>query len=131
MECVIKHDFLKFTLFNYRSFNYVLSMDEYEGGPHSYYSCKAGKIAEFMYSNNLLDVDFIGVDFTWCNNQLGLARRWDPLDRCLVNSLWSTNFDCCILKHLPHIFSDHAPILLSASPYNYLKSKIFVLTTTS
>lgn len=100
-------------------------MDEHKGGPHSYYSRKVGIFVEFIDSNSILDMNFIGVNLTWCNNQLGLPRRCTWLDRCLVNFLWSANFDCCILKHLPHTFSDHAPILLFDSPYNYCKSKIF------
>lgn len=59
-----------------------------------------------------MDLNFSGPAFTWCNNQLGLARRWARLDRGLVNSSWLDKFSSYSLKHLPRLFSDHAPFYL-------------------
>lgn len=96
-------------------FNSVLTRDEHKGGSFSYYDRKARFFQNFVDVNNLLDLNFSGPAFTWCNNQLGLARHWARLDRCFVN------LDCCnlfrtySLKHLPRTSSDHAPLLISAS----------------
>lgn len=30
--------------------------------------------AEFIATNNLLDVNYVGSQYFWCNNQQGLAR---------------------------------------------------------
>lgn len=38
------------------------------------------------------------------------------LDRCLVNSVWSSNFDSYFVKHLSRTCFDHSPILLNAYP---------------
>lgn len=80
--------------------------------------------AEFIATNYLLNVNFIGSQFTWCNNQQGLARRWARLDRCLVNLAWANNFDSCLVKHLHRFLSDHSPMLLSLIPRDYCKKKI-------
>lgn len=68
-------------------FNAVVFLDEHRGGSHYYYSRKASVFAEFIATNNLLDVNYVSSPYTWCNNQQGLARRWAHLDRCLVNPL--------------------------------------------
>lgn len=82
---------------------------------------------DIIASNNLLDVNFIGWDFTWCNNQAGLARRWAWLDRYLVNSAWSSKFDSFFIKNISHTFSDHAPIFQNAFPRGFLKFAFFAL----
>lgn len=53
--------------------NAVVSQDEHRGGSHYYYSRKAYVFSEFIALNNLLDVNYVGSPFTWCNNQQGLA----------------------------------------------------------
>lgn len=93
-------------------FNYIVSHNEHKGGSIYYYSRKAGFFVNFIKDKNLLDLHFSGPKFTWCNNQLGSARRWARLDRCLVNLAWFSKFHSYSLKHLLRIFSDHAPLLL-------------------
>lgn len=55
------------------------------GGSFYYYSRKGKFFTDFIARNALLDLGFIGVDYTWCNVQSVLARHWDRLDRCLAN----------------------------------------------
>lgn len=83
-------------------FNDVVSMEEFQGGSH-YYSCEAHIFFDFIASNNLLDVNFIGPIFTWCNNQLRMARKWACLDRCLINSCFLPSLTLILLNtfHMP------------------------------
>ncbi|XP_039145509.1 uncharacterized protein LOC120282722 [Dioscorea cayenensis subsp. rotundata] len=106
-------------------FNSIISKEEHRGGSNYYYSRKASVFAEFIASNNLLDVNFVGSSYTWCNNQQGLARGWARLDLCLVNPLWSNSFDSCLVRHLPRFLSDHSPLLMTLVPRNVGKKKIF------
>lgn len=106
-------------------FNAVTSQDEHRGGSHYYYNHKASVFSDFIASNNLLNIDYVGPPFTWCNNQSGLARRWARLDRCLANSIWLNSFETCLVKHLPRFLSDHSPLLLMISPRVLNKKKIF------
>lgn len=106
-------------------FNAVISQEEHRGGSHYYYSRKADAFTNFIVTNNLLTVNFIGSQFTWCNNQQDLARRWARLDRCLVNVIWANKFESCLVKHMPRYMSDHSPLLLNLFPRNYGKKKIF------
>lgn len=108
-------------------FNSMTDPSEYKdgGGHSSYYSKKSRLFTNFIAKNKLLDVSLTGLNFTWCNNQSCLARCWARLDRCLVNSLWSSNFDSYFVCHLPKTFFDHAPIFLTASPRGFFKSSIF------
>lgn len=97
---------------------------EHKGGHHSYYSQKAHLFSNFIASYELLDIGYIGSDFTWCNNQIDLARQWARLDMCLVNLVCTCKFDSYSLKHLPRIFSDHAPLFLFVSLRHFHKNKI-------
>lgn len=90
-------------------FNAVCSEEEVKGGSFSYYKPKAHEFSNFITANNFLDVRYIGSNFTWCNNQLGLARLTARLDRCLVNTIWSANVTTYFVKHLPRIFLTTLP----------------------
>lgn len=58
-------------------------------------------------SCNLGDLGFHGDIFTWANSVTKCQ-----LDRCLVNPDWRALFKCSQVFHLPHLSSDHIPILL-------------------
>lgn len=111
-------------------FNAVVSQEEHHGGAHYYYRRKALAFSDFIATNNLLDVNYVGSQYTWCNNQQGLARRWARLDRCLINPSWSNSFEACIVKHLPRFLSDHSPMLLSIIPRVANKKNLSVLKMT-
>lgn len=61
-------------------FNTILNPDEHMDGPFSYYSSKARAFHDFISLNSLLDMGFVGPNYTWCNGQQGLGRRWARLD---------------------------------------------------
>ncbi|XP_039138822.1 uncharacterized protein LOC120276159 [Dioscorea cayenensis subsp. rotundata] len=94
-------------------FNAITSSEEHRGGSFAYYSRKALNFLNFIEANNLLDLQFSGPKYTWCNNQSGVARRWAMLDRGLINLAWSSLFGSYTLRHLPRLHSDHAPLLFS------------------
>lgn len=56
-------------------FNAVASPSEYRGGSPIYYRRKARVFSEFIAINNLMEVNFAGSNYTWCNNQSGNARK--------------------------------------------------------
>lgn len=62
------------------------------GGHFLNYSSKSHYFNDFIVQNGLLDLGYIGINFTWCNNQAGLARRHARLDRFLANVPWISNF---------------------------------------
>ncbi|KAH7659849.1 DNase I-like protein [Dioscorea alata] len=66
-------------------FNAIASLNEFQGGSRNYYRSKARVFSDFIFLNNVLDVNYISSRFTWCNNQVGAARKWACLDRCLLN----------------------------------------------
>lgn len=68
------------------------------GGSYAYYYRRAHFFLNFIDYNNLLDLNFSGPMFTWCNNQLGSSCRWARLDRGLVNSTWLDKFFFTLLS---------------------------------
>ncbi|KAJ0972477.1 hypothetical protein J5N97_020436 [Dioscorea zingiberensis] len=106
-------------------FNAILNTDEHRGGCFDHYSLKSKFFNQFISDNHLFDLGFIGSPYTWCNNQLGLARRWARLDRILANNDWLTKFDSYFVKHLPRTASDHSPLLLTAKFYSHQRQRVF------
>ena len=56
-------------------FNAILLVSEHRGGNSSSYNAKWKLFNEFVSNNFLLDLGFLGPEFTWCNGRGGLARR--------------------------------------------------------
>ncbi|KAJ0960519.1 hypothetical protein J5N97_001609 [Dioscorea zingiberensis] len=106
-------------------FNAILTNEEHRGGRFDYYNPKSKLFNEFINVNHLFDLGYIGSPFTWCNNQLGLARRWARLDRFLANNDWVSKFDSYFNKHLPRTASDHSPLLLTATSGSQHKHRVF------
>lgn len=45
----------------------IISQAEDRGDSFNYYSCKARFFLDFINRNNLLDLNFVGAEYTWCN----------------------------------------------------------------
>ncbi|XP_074283222.1 uncharacterized protein LOC141607770 [Silene latifolia] len=69
-------------------------------------------------SNGLSDVPFSGPRFTWMNNQHNGKIIMERLDRAYANQKWFTLFPSTSISHLSILVSDHAPVILSLSPFS-------------
>ena len=56
-------------------FNSITTASKHKGGPYYYYARKAKLFMDFISNNSLLDVGISDPNFSWCNGQLGQARR--------------------------------------------------------
>jgi hypothetical protein len=72
-------------------------------------------LTDFVNSNALVDLGFVGNRFTWSNHRSGSANIRERLDRGFANQNWVHIFPNSLIKHFPAIQSDHCPILLSTS----------------
>lgn len=77
--------------------------------------------------NNLLDIPFKGVNFTWTNNRQGSDLIMERLDRGFCNSNWKDEFPDATITNLPVILSDHSPILLQTHPIHTKKARPYKL----
>ncbi|KAG8473137.1 hypothetical protein CXB51_035140 [Gossypium anomalum] len=87
--------------------------------------CSTGKrcnlFGNFVDYCNLQDLGFIGPSFTW---QRGNTH--ERIDRALANDPWISTFSYTLVYHLPHIKSDHRPILIKTNPaLNFPKGRPF------
>lgn len=76
---------------------------------------QAHAFSNFISSNALLDIGFISSAFSQCNGQSGHARRQARLDQCLVNTCQASLFNSNNPLRLGRTFSNHSPLLLTAS----------------
>lgn len=61
----------------------------------------------------LVDLGFSGNPYTWDNMRECMAAIRERFDRALVNPPWINEFPQTKVLHLPRIFSDHSPIVIS------------------
>ncbi|XP_026443823.1 uncharacterized protein LOC113343966 isoform X2 [Papaver somniferum] len=63
----------------------------------------------------LIDLGFSGSSTTWSNHRTGQDYTAVRLDRALVNVMWLNYYFMAHLMHIPHVASNHSPILLATS----------------
>lgn len=64
---------------------------------------------------SLVDLGFVRLWFTWERDKFQSTNIREHLDRCVANNDWLTMFPSYSIKHLPHSFSDHCPILIKTT----------------
>ncbi|XP_038985526.1 uncharacterized protein LOC120111727 [Phoenix dactylifera] len=109
-------------------FNCITDPQEKMGGRAFTYKREIREFQDFIASNGLIDLEFSGPTFTWCNNQQGQTRVWERLDRVYATAGWAQCFFDYHVRHLPRIASDHCPLLVSTdaavsfhSPFRFEK----------
>lgn len=71
---------------------------------------------EWKTSNNLLDIPFRGVRFTWTNNREGQEVIYERIDKAFCNDSWMSRFRDVFVNNLLVLLSDYSPIILEFSP---------------
>lgn len=93
-------------------FNSILSSIEKCGG-RDFGSSSHNDFADFVHSNALVDLGFVGNKFTRSNHRLRRANIKERLDRGLANHNWVHLFPNSLINHFPATRSNHCPLLLS------------------
>uniref|UniRef100_A0A803MIE9 CCHC-type domain-containing protein n=1 Tax=Chenopodium quinoa TaxID=63459 RepID=A0A803MIE9_CHEQI len=92
-------------------FNLMLCSTEKQGGADFKYN-EAAIFRDALNFCNLVDLGFIGYQFTWNNNQGGVDNLQERLDRFTANDEWKEMFAGAFVTHLEKRKSDHLPLLL-------------------
>lgn len=85
------------------------------------------RIAKFNNNINyceLIDLEYSGPKFTWCNGRVGGARTYVRLDKVLVNTEWSTKYKESSVKTLTKVYLDYSLLFIRIDGKN---SKLFSL----
>lgn len=107
------------------NFNAIISNYKHRGGSFCNYATKSPLFSDFTSDNQLINLVFSGPNFTWCNNQNGLALRWPRLELFLANSFWILCFHSFLNFHLSWTNSDFSPLFLTTYSHPFNKTKIF------
>ncbi|KAK4253026.1 hypothetical protein QN277_010863 [Acacia crassicarpa] len=90
-------------------FNDLLSQSEKEGGnPRS--MRKILNFQRLLSDCQVMDLEFKGSSFTWCNKRVGTTIR-ERIDRALGNVEFREEFDHALVFHIEPIGSDHHVLL--------------------
>lgn len=92
-------------------FNLMTVSTEKKGG-NGFNENEACMFREALQWCNLMDLGYVGYDFTWSNNRGGEKNVQERLDRFVVNEAWKSCFSGSFVSHLEKRRSDHLPILL-------------------
>ncbi|WOK94327.1 hypothetical protein Cni_G03029 [Canna indica] len=106
-------------------FNCILNQDDKKGGLPFRLTSHIQNFRSFITHANLIDLNFTGPKFTWCNNKKGEARILTMLDRAFSNLAWLNSFGNSTVKHFVRTASDHNPLLLNLNPDMSRKNKLF------
>jgi hypothetical protein len=77
------------------------------------YSTPMGEFSSFFSDQGLMDIPLMGGQYTWSNNHC-----WSRIDKFLFSPRWEEKFLDMVQRRLPHLLSDHFPILLDCGVRN-------------
>ncbi|OMO73242.1 reverse transcriptase [Corchorus capsularis] len=98
-----------------RDFNEIFSEHEKFGG-NGLNSRRVQAYSDCVNYCNLVDLGFVGPQFTWTSVRNCGIYIMERLDRVWANTEWRTKFPETVVHHLPRFYSDHNPLLLDLSP---------------
>ena len=98
-------------------FNDTVCMSERNGVDSSEMQRRCRNFANWIASNDLIDLGFSGPAHTWFRGNSDATFKSARLDRGLVNAKWRLKFEEGGLRNLPKLSSDHCPILLSTTGF--------------
>ncbi|XP_059635593.1 uncharacterized protein LOC132277762 [Cornus florida] len=91
-------------------FNVTLGINEAFGGAPRW-SQGMEDFKNCVFRNELEDLRYTGIFFTWTNSSFGAANISKKLDRVLINYDWMCKFPQSSADFLPHGISDHSPMV--------------------
>lgn len=74
---------------------------------------------------NLIDLDFNGQIYTWCNNRRWPDRVCERLDIALSNTQWTTTFPRSKVTTEPTVGLDRSPLIIMTNLTDYQGRKHF------
>ncbi|XP_071905855.1 uncharacterized protein [Coffea arabica] len=105
-------------------FNDLRSSEEKWGGRDRAERCFR-EFNRFIKDNNLVDLGYQGVPWTWCNSWEGDGEVKERLDRCLCSTEWLQRFEKAQCTHLETEASDHLMLLVDTNPENRRRKQRF------
>ncbi|WOK97946.1 hypothetical protein Cni_G06654 [Canna indica] len=112
-------------------FNCIECQEDKTGEKNINFGSAMKTFKELKFEAGLIDLDFTGYKFTWCNNRHEDKRIMARLDRMYANGMWLSKYSSAIVYHLKRLASDHRPIMLDSrcniNPQNRERRSIFEL----
>ena len=95
--------------------NDIVNNDEKWGGIRRLES-SFRKLKSFIRVNELIDIGFESLSWTWCNNWEEECEIKERLDRIMVSRRWKKDHRKAKCIHIQNEASDHCMLLLDTKP---------------
>lgn len=105
-------------------FNCIENTQEKQGGKAFVDGVESREFRRFIEGNGLVDLGFVGLGFTWCNNHHSEVRVWKRIDRAFAGANWIQIHLRHQVLHLSRIASDHRPLLISTKVAPFYRSPL-------
>ncbi|XP_071923234.1 uncharacterized protein [Coffea arabica] len=79
----------------------------------------------FIRENDLMDLGYQGVPWTWRNSWKGDGEVKERLDRCLCSTEWMNKYEKARCTHVETEASDHLMLLIDTNPDNTKRRRRF------
>ncbi|KAG5605885.1 hypothetical protein H5410_027377 [Solanum commersonii] len=105
-------------------FNVITNIEEKLGGM-PYNKNKSFEFINVIEACGLIDLEYTGPPFTWCNQRVAQDRVWKRLDRSMVNDKWLEVMPQTTIGHHSSVGSDHNPLLMEMARQSGSHTKYF------
>ncbi|XP_071933655.1 uncharacterized protein [Coffea arabica] len=79
----------------------------------------------FIRENNLMDLEYQGVPWTWSSSWEGDREVKERLDRCLCSTEWMQRYEKARCKHVETEASNHLMLIIDTNPENNKRRRRF------
>lgn len=68
-----------------------------------------------LFDTELMELDFVGYEFTWCNRRFQPYMVWECIDRACTDSMWLDKFVAPWVIQVDMQNSDHVSLLIECA----------------
>lgn len=72
--------------------NCIVNSIDKKGGKSFHMNRDIKEFRDFLWRTRLMDLDFNGPNYTWCNNRISMAMVLERLDQAIATDLWLNFF---------------------------------------
>lgn len=107
-------------------FNCILQSENNKGGKSFRVDHPTHEFRSFHHLSRMIDLEYNGSHYTWCNNRLGLSGVWEHIDYAFATENWLDSCSTSIVTNFIRFASDRYLLLINVSNIKNVWSSILI-----